>query len=360
MNRLDRYILRTVLWYTTLAAAVLLTLAVLFVFISQQEDVGTGSYDLADALIVTLLLLPAQVFQMFPVAALLGALLGLGQLARGSELIVIRAAGVSVWRIARAAALAGLVLAGLMWLVGERVAPPLEKYAREMKAMAKSGGNALAAGDGAWVKEGNRIVSAAQQSADNMFGGLYIYTLRTDADGHQHLESFGHADTATLTAPRRWRLDNVVRSLLGSDGSVSAEHTPHLEVESDISPQFLGVAVVEPASLPVRGLIRYLDHLRANALDTRAYEVALWSRLARIASVIFVCVLAVPFVFGSLRSAGTGARLMLGVAIGIGFLLVSRVLGNSGEVYGLDPRVVGVAPTALLGLVAVAGIWRTR
>ena len=360
VNRLDRYLLRTVLWYTTLAAGVLMTLSALFVFISQQEDVGTGSYDLVDALLVTVLLLPAQAFQMLPVAALLGALLGLGQLARGSELIVIRAAGVSVWRIARAAALAGVVLAGLMWLIGERVAPPLEQYAREIKALAKSGGNALTAGDGAWVKEGNRIVSAAEQSADNMFGGLYIYTLRTDPDGRQHLESLGRADRATLVAPRRWRLDNLVRSLVAPDGRVTAERSPQLEVDSDISPQFLGVAVVEPASLPVRGLLRYLQHLRANALDTRAYEVALWSRLARMASVILVCVLAVPFVFGSLRSAGTGARLMLGVAIGVGFLLVSRVLGNSGEVYGLDPRLVGAAPTALLGLVAFIGIWRTR
>ena len=100
MNRLDRYLVRTVLVYTAMAAAVLMTLSMLFVFISQQEDVGTGSFGLLEALTVTLLTLPSQAFQMLPVAALLGSLLGLGQLARGSELIVIRAAGVSVWRIA--------------------------------------------------------------------------------------------------------------------------------------------------------------------------------------------------------------------------------------------------------------------
>lgn len=359
MNRLDRYLLRTVLWYTALTAAVLLTLSALFVFISQQEDVGTGSYDLVDALIVTALMLPAQAVQMIPVAALLGALLGLGQLARGSELVVIRAAGVSVWRIARATAVAGLLLAGLMWVIGEHVAPSFERYAREMKVLAKSGGGPTSIGDGAWVKEGNRIVSASRQAADNTFGGLYLYTLSTDPEGHQHLESFGHADSATMVAPRRWRLDNVERTLIGAEG-VSAARLAHVEVESDINPQFLGLAIIEPSSLPVRGLLRYLRHLRANALDSRVYEVALWSRIARLVATVVVCVLAVPFVFGSLRSAGTGARLMLGVIIGVGFLLVSRVLENSGEVYSLDPRLVAFGPTAALAAIALVGIVRTR
>jgi len=359
MNRLDRYLVRTVLIYTALAAAVLMTLSMLFVFISQQEDIGTGSFGLVEALTVTLLTLPSQAFQMLPVAALLGSLLGLGQLARGSELIVMRASGVSVWRIAYAAAVAGLMLGALMWVVGEQIAPPLEQYAKQMKAFAKSTDGMVATGDASWVKEGSRIVSAAEQSSDNMFGGLYVYVLRSDPDGRQHLDSFGHADSATLIAPRRWRLENLARSTLSADGVV-AEHMRHVEVTSDINPQFLGLAVVEPSSLPVRGIQRYLRHLRANALDTRAYEVALWARLARMASVILVCVLAVPFVFGSLRSAGTGARLLLGVGIGVLFLLISRMVANSGEVYGLDPLLVGAGPTALLGVTALIALARTR
>ena len=359
MNRLDRYLVRTVLIYTALAAAVLMTLSMLFVFISQQEDIGTGSFGLVEALTVTLLTLPSQAFQMLPVAALLGSLLGLGQLARGSELIVIRAAGVSVWRIAYAAAVAGVMLGALMWVVGEQIAPPLEQYAKQMKAFAKSTDGTVATGDASWVKEGSRIVSAAEQSSDNMFGGLYVYVLRNDPDGRQHLDSFGHADSATLVAPRRWRLENLARSSFSADG-VIAEHMRHVEVTSDINPQFLGLAVVEPSSLPMRGIQRYLRHLRANALDTRAYEVALWARLARMVSVILVCVLAVPFVFGSLRSAGTGARLLLGVGIGVLFLLISRMVANSGEVYGLDPLLVGAGPTVLLGITALIALARTR
>lgn len=359
MNRLDRYLIRAVLVHAALAAGVLLTLSLLFVFISQQGDVGTGNFDLSAALLVTLLTLPGQAVQLLPVAALLGALLGLGALARGSELIVMRAAGLSVWRIASAAALAGLVLSAGMWIVAEQVAPPLDQYALQLKTFAKSSDGAVSTGDAAWIREGNRIVSAAEQSSEQMFAGLNVYTLTTGADGRQHLETFGHADRATLIGPRRWRLDNLAQSLVAGD-RVVAVHTPELEVTSDINPQFLGVAAVDPPSLPVRGLLRYLAHLRANSLDTRAYETALYARIARVVSVVLVCVLAVPFVFGSLRSAGAGARMLIGVAIGVVFLLVSKVLANSGELYGLSPLLVGAGPTLLLGAAALYGVLRTR
>ncbi len=100
MNILDRYLYRTVLVYTAMAMAVLLTLGALFVFISQQSDIGVGSYSAGDAFLFTLLNLPEQAFELLPIGAMIGTLMGLGHLASGSELVVTRASGVSVWRIA--------------------------------------------------------------------------------------------------------------------------------------------------------------------------------------------------------------------------------------------------------------------
>ena len=100
MNTLDRYLYRTVLVYTFMAMAVLLVLGALVVFISQQSDIGVGSYGAADAFLFTLLNMPQQAFELLPIGAMIGALMGLGNLASGSELVVTRASGVSVWRIA--------------------------------------------------------------------------------------------------------------------------------------------------------------------------------------------------------------------------------------------------------------------
>ena len=119
MTILDRYFAKTVLLHTLLVMAVLLALMTLVTFIGQQDDIGQGSYDVAGAFFVTLLQLPQQTYQLLPIGALIGAIIGFGGLARDSELTVVRAAGVSVWRIAVSAGLAGLVIAGLLWVIGE-------------------------------------------------------------------------------------------------------------------------------------------------------------------------------------------------------------------------------------------------
>ncbi len=359
MTRLDRYLVRTVLLYTLMVLAVLMTLATLFVFISQQDEVGKGSFTLSLAFTVTALSLPGQAVQLLPVAALLGSLLGLGQLARGSELIVMRAAGVSVWRLAVSVAMAGVLLAIVMVVLGEQIAPPMDHYAVALKAYAKNPDGAMSGDDVAWLKEGNRIVSAASQSSESLFAGVDIYSLQTDATGHQVLQSFSHADRATLTEPKHWRLDNL-QTTVTLDPTVTVQRVAHLDVVSEMNPQFFGLAVQEAGALPIQGLVRYIDHLRRNSLDTHQYEVALWTRLARIVSLVWVCVLAVPFVLGSLRSTHAGARLMLGVAIGVAFLLISRMLSNSGELYGFNPIVVGVGPTVLLAMAALGGLLRAR
>lgn len=359
MRLLDRYLARHVLWYTLLVMAVLVTLLALFVFIDQQRDVGVGNYGMLDALFVTVLLVPQQVFQLLPVAALIGALVGLGNLARGSELIVVRAAGVSVLRVALAAAAAGVLLLAFGAVLGEVVAPPLEAYAQEIKTFGKYNNFSFAGRAGIWVKDGNRIVSIQQQSGDNVYGGLYIYTVERGADGHLHLAALARADRAEVVAGRNWQLSNYADTVLGAD-SVTARRVPTLATDTGISPEFLGISVVDPASLPIRGLWRYVQHLRANGLESRSWEVALWSRISRSLSTVLLCMLAVPFVFGPLRSAGAGSRTVIGIIVGVVYFLINRTLENSGDVYGLNPLLVAWAPAALLAVVTGVAIARVR
>ena len=359
MKLLDRYLIGQILWFVLLVMTVLVCLAALFVFIEQQGDIGVGSFGMVEAVFVTLLRLPLQAFQLLPVAALIGALVGLGNLARGSELIVVRAAGVSVARVALAAAGAGVVLFVGGAVVGEALAPPLEAYADQVATFAKHDKFSFAGQAGIWVKDGDRIVSIAQQSADNIFGGVNSFQLGSGADGRQRLESMTHAERAEALSGNRWRLRNYADTTLGADG-VSTRHLPLFDVVSEISPEFLGIAVVNPDALPIRGLYRYLLHLRSNGLETRSWEVALWSRIARSLSTILMCMLAVPFVLGPLRSSGAGSRTVLGIVIGVVYFLINRTLENSGDVYGLNPLMVAWAPAALLAIATTIAIARVR
>jgi len=353
MRILDRYIVRTILLHTLMVAAVLLALTMMFTFLGQQDDIGIGSYDVGDAFVFTALSVPQQLFEGLPIAALIGSILGLGGLARDSELTVVRAAGVSVARIAGSAALAGLVLLVGLWVIGEYIAPPADQYARQLKIFSKYSEYTAAGSRNSWVKDGRRFLNIQQQTAQNMFGGVYLFEFAPD----RSLLRVGRADTASDEGALIWRFLNYAETRF-EGGGTRASRSATLDVEVNINQEFLGLAVVEPTALPIRGLYAYAAHLRANNLESTAYETALWSRIARTVSVILVCVLSVPFAFGPMRSSGNGTRMVIGILAGALYFLVNRTLENSAQVYGLDPLLAAWVPAAALALLAVASIRR--
>lgn len=356
MRILDRYLIGTILHYTGLVLAVLLTLGGLFVFIDQQEEIGVGNYGAADALLYAVLNLPQQAFELMPIAALIGALIGLGALARGSELVVIRAAGVSVGRLAISAAMAGLMILITTFVLGEILAPPLQKFASQQKAFSKFADVSFAGVGNAWVKDGDTIFSVHQQSGDNLFGGVYVFRF----DGPQRLLSIGHADSATLgEASGHWRLRAYTETRFEGNRVVATKQ-PNVELATRVNPGFLGLAVSQPKQLPSLGLLRLIRHLRANGLETSSYVLALWSRIARTCSIIAVVLLAVPFALGPLRSSGAGARIVIGVLIGVAFFLMQRTLESGTIVFDLNPVILAWLPTATMALLATILIARTR
>jgi len=127
-----------------------------------------------------------------------------------------------------------------------------------------------------------------------------------------------------------------------------------------VNPDFLGLAATDPQLLTLRGLASYIDHLRRNSLDTASYEIGYWSRIARLFAVIVVTLLALPFVFGPLRTTGAGARTVIGVMLGIIFFLITRTVENGGQLFGLNPALIGWLPTAAIALCTLIAISRTR
>ena len=290
-----------------------------------------------------------------PIGAMIGALMGLGNLAAGSELVVTRASGVSVWRIAWPVGLAGLTLSLLMYGIGEYVAPPLAQFAKREKTTSKLADVSFAGSSGAWVKEGNLILRVQTGEVDQSFGGVSLFEL----DGSNRLRSIQRAERISVADPGHWRMQNVATTRFGPDhidsGVVNEE-----DMRSTVNPDFLGLAATDPQLLTLRGLASYIDHLRRNSLDTGVYEIGYWSRIARLFAVIIVTLLALPFVFGPLRTTGAGTRTVIGVMLGIVFFLITRTIENGGQLFGLNPALVGWLPTAAIGLCTVIAISRTR
>jgi lipopolysaccharide export system permease protein len=383
MSVLDRYIVRTVLGAVVLVMVVLLVLGGLFVFISQQGDIGIGHYTLVDAMWYTLLNLPQQVYQLLPITALIGALIGFGQLARGSEITVIRATGVSVARLAGTALLAAVLLIAFEAAIGEFVAPQLQEAANQQKAFSQFNSVGFGGGAGAWVRDGDLILNVARQSGSRQFAGMQVFELSPE----HTLLSVGRAASATAAGHRTWMLGGYTESRFlyrsldprSVDAPAAPSCDPHSAqcqpppvgrvtasapgkkvLQSNVTAGFLGLAVQDPEQLTLRALWELIGYFHANSLDARQYLFAFWSKIARTVAIAFAVLLAIPFVLGSMRSAGAGTRTMLGLVIGIAFFLLQRLIESGTIVFNLDPVILAWLPTALLATVTLLLLARAR
>jgi len=292
---------------------------------------------------------------MMPVAALIGSLLGLGVLANNSELVVMRTAGVSVVRLAGMVALSGVTLMIATALIGEFIGPPLDYFARNMRDEARHGNQGRDFGNAAWVKDGPIMLHLERVNTDFNFGSVYLFRFNED----NTLRSIAIAENSAIDENDKWILENFRETRFLDDGVQvvsSALAIESLHVDSDV----LGISLVKPISLSARGLMTYINYLKTNDLKAIRYEMELWSRVATTATVAIMPVLALAFVFGSLRSSGAGGRLMIGVMIGLGYFLASETLSSSGQVFDLDPALVTSLPTIVLLMITVFALSRVH
>jgi lipopolysaccharide export system permease protein len=355
MTLLDRYIIRTILGSVALVLAVVVVLGALFLFIGEQEDIGIGRYSALDAVWFVILNVPQQALQAMPIAALIGSLVGLGSLARSSELTVMRATGISVARLAAAALGAAFILITLEVALGEYLGPQLEQAAKQYKAFNKFTDMSFGSSGGAWVRDGNVILNVTRQSLGGHFGAMQVFELSPE----HRLRAIGHAARATAGQNRSWLLSDYAESRFTPQRVVTQPPGARV-LESTVSAGFLGLAVQSPGDLDISALWGLIGYFRVNALDVGPYVFAFWSRIARTVAIAFAVLLAIPFVLGSLRSAGAGARTLVGLLLGLGFFLLQRLIESGTIVFQLNPAALAWLPTALLMAVSLGLLARAR
>jgi lipopolysaccharide export system permease protein len=354
MGILSGYLMRTILSSTLLVLMVLLALATLFEFIGELDN-KMGDYGIPQALLYSILRLPQLSFQMLPMATLIGALLGLGGLAGNSELVVMRSAGLSVGRLAGMVALTGVVIMIITALIGEYIGPPLDYFARTMRNEARFQQDERNSGHAAWVKDGPVILHHERVNSEFEIGGIYMFRFNED----NSLKSIARAENSGIDDSDKWILENFRETRFEDDGVQVVESS--VEVASfDLSGDMLGITLVKPISLSAKGLLSYIRYLNKNNLSAGRYETELWSRVSTTVTVVIMPVLALAFVFGSLRVSGSGGRIMIGVLIGLGYYLASEMIANSGQVYDFNPALVTWLPSLALLAVTVFALDRIR
>ena len=350
MNILDRYIVVTILKSVLTVILVVLGVVTVIEFVGQLDDVGTAQYGFQHALAYVALRIPRTIFQILPAAALLGALLSLGNLAAHSELVVMRASGVSRLRMAGSVAIAGAVLLVLMALLGESLAPSLGAYARQVRSQALIENVDIANARSAWMKDGDRILNFRRADDGINFGSVHLFEL----DSRGALHQVASADSAEIDREQRWVLANYAASQFSDDGVTSSTESRSIQ-NYNLSLELLGFSEVREDLLDTQGLMQYIQYLEQNDLDADRYITAYWARISSGVSVLLMTLLALPFVSGELRTSGTGARLVLGLLIGLVYYVLAQTFESSGEVFDIDPIVVAWLPSSILfGITAVA------
>ncbi len=343
MKLIDIYISRAILSATGVVALVVGALVMLSRIIGELGNLGDGDYGLLDLLGYVLLHTPSDLLLVLPVIALLGSLLALGSLAAGSELVVLRSAGVSMARLAGSASVAGLVLAVLAIVAGEYLGPAGVREADALRETARDGSSAQSIDDGLWLRQDNTIVRIGGTLPGGHVTDVAIYRL----DDEGRLRQTIQAPRATL-GEQQLMLENPRFTRIRTD-STEAGAPEQLAVDIALGPEVLGLAVIEPSELSSPGLWRYIDYLQTNNVDAGDYQLALWRNIVNPITIWVLTVFALPFAFGSLRSAGAGQRLFVGGLIGLVFYLVNEIVASSGPVYGLPPWLAASLPTVLLG-----------
>jgi lipopolysaccharide export system permease protein len=351
MRNFDYYLGRSVLVATLAVLALLAGLDSLISIIDESDDIGNG-YEFGDVLVYVGYTVPRRIHEFVPFAGLIGALVALGRLAASSELVVLRASGVSLGGIAAMVLKPALLMAVFGFAVGEFVAPHAEQLAMSHRALAQRSESAVAGRFGAWNRDGNTFihVDAVQR------GGIaYGVTLLTFDDDYRLVKSL-IAERGTY-ADNYWMLEQVSSTHL-EDGSTSVQQETLWRWDTDITPDLLTLDVVEPETLPILQLWPYARYLQRQGMVFVDIELAFWRKLLQPLATLALVLVAMSFIFGPLREGTMAARVFVGIIVGVVFRISQDFFGPASLIFGFDPLLAALSPIAVCWFGGLWLLWR--
>ncbi len=353
MRALDRYVGGTVLAAIALVLAVIVGLDAIAAFIDEADDTSAtyGFLQIGQYIALTL---PGRCYEYIPFAALIGCMLGLGQLASSSEIVVMRAAGVSIGRLVWMALKPALLVALLGFVLGDVVAPKTDQIGQTQRALAQNPGEAFSGRHGIWNREGNAFLHFNALEPRGVVHGVVLLQF----DEQRRLVSALRARRATYHGDF-WRMEEVERTRFSS-WETTRESYPTLQWETGITPDLLALVIVEPDQLALDDLYHYSLYLQGQGMESEDYQLALWRKILLPLAVGALVLVAISFIFGPLRDGTMGFRIFAGVIVAIAFRTSQDLLGPASLVFGFHPLYAALAPIAVCLLAGVVLLRRAR
>ncbi|MEE9332185.1 MAG: LPS export ABC transporter permease LptG [Methylophilaceae bacterium] len=335
----------------------LLSMFSFFDLIQELDSLGRGSYNINNMLLFVFLSIPGHVYEVVPVAVLIGMMVSLGSLSKNSELVVMRVSGLSIIDIGFSLIKVGLLFTIITFLVGELITPISEKTAQRMRIKATDAVVAQDFKSGLWVKDYKSFINIENVLPDATLLNINIYEFDSDFK----LRTISNAKKATYSNDR-WQLNDVTQTKFNyadnlDQNTIQTDFFDKANWESAIRPELLNVLLVAPEKMSAWNLYSFINHLASNKQKTTRYDVALWSKMIYPLACIVMVILALPFGFLQQRSSGTSSKIFLGILLGVVYQIMNRVFIHLGVLNDWPPFMSAITPTIIFLLAGLSMIF---
>lgn len=374
MKVLTRYVAKEVLIATLFVLVALVALIAFFDLVSQARNIG-NRYSISMALFLTMLKLPSRLYEVMPIAALLGAVYTMSRLASNSEFTIMRVAGLSPFRLAGMMTVPALILIAMTYCLGEWLTPAADMMRNDMdNILFNRELSARGYSSGVWVKDNVKEQQNAGQATvrfvnvHNLIAGEHSRTgawrvFEFDKDGS--LIRVLHAPEANYISGRGWHLKDAKVETLPK---ITHDETPMVEkssarkdvdlmLPSEMRPEILGVLTIKPERMGISDLWQYIAHLKETRQTSDRYQVALWSKVFYPLAIFVMLAVAMPFAYLNTRSGGVSIKIFAGLMIGISFYALNNIFSFLGVLNTWHPMVVAVVPTSVMLICAAVALW---
>ena len=370
MKVLHRYVASEIVSSVLFVLLAFLALFAFFDLMGELPHVGRGGYRLQHAFMYVAMGLPNDVYQLMPIAVLIGTIYTLAQLAARSEFTIMRASGLSTGMAGWILAKVGIVFVLATFLFGEFVAPASSAMAEKLKLRVQGSTVSSAFRTGYWTKDvirehgltgpttGSRFLNVREVKLNGQLQGVRLYDLDLDF----HLVGVVSADHADYQGHNVWRLSDVTETTfpagsLDLSTQVTSRHLASMDLVSEITPDILSVLFTDPDTMSAVDLAAYTRHLAENNQNTERYEIAFWKKLIYPFAVMVMLALALPFAYLNFRSGGISLKIFIGIMIGVSFQLVNSLFSHLGLLNTWPAPATAALPSATFLLIAIGALW---
>ncbi|MDO8249377.1 MAG: LPS export ABC transporter permease LptG [Rhodoferax sp.] len=358
MKTIRRLIYGEVLYAVAFVILGFLSLFFFFDFVEEIQALGRNAatgYRLVHALTYVALMIPSHLYELLPIAVLIGTIFVMARFAQSSEFTILRTSGLGPWRALKTLLALGLGFVLLTFAIGDYLSPVADRTAQLLKARYQ--GHITIGQTGAWLKERQQYsqyaVNVNAMESDGSMRGVRIF----EFDSQGFLMSMVQAETASYGADDSWSLSRVNRTEFPARGSDTAR-IEHTQVESfrwpnQISSEMVSAALLKPERMSTIDLFEYIRHLIANGQSAQRYEIEFWKKVFYPLSCLVMVVLALPFAYLHFRSGGISAYVFGGVMAGISFFLLNNVFGYIGNLQNWQPWLTAALPGMIYSLLSL-------